>query len=326
MADRGGNRCATSVFLVVLGVLLAAPLAAHAGAAPPMQVGEFADAEIDDCLDCHDETEKVPVLPILATAHAVKADERTPLAQTHECQTCHGPSAEHMDDESVPPAIVFGPDAPAGPQNDACLSCHQGGDRINWQGSIHASSNIACVSCHKVHVKEDPVMAMDRTPDTPVFRSTQSAVCFQCHQNQRADIHKASAHPVRDGLMDCSDCHNTHGSMGPTNLTKPTLNETCYQCHAEKRGPFLWEHAPVAEDCSICHRPHGSNHPMLLVQRQPQVCEVCHAVSRHPSTAYEGPDPGMVPIIDRRVGAKSCLNCHTRIHGSNHPSGARLTR
>jgi DmsE family decaheme c-type cytochrome len=291
----------------------------------------YADEDMSDCLGCHDEDAKFPVLPILATQHAVKADGRTPLAQQYECQTCHGPSAAHLEDEEIPPPILFGSDAPPGPQNDVCLGCHQGGDRINWQGSVHAASNVACASCHSIHVQEDPVMVKNRRPDTPVMRGGQIAVCFQCHMEQRAEIHKTSSHPLRDGLISCSDCHNPHGSMGPTNLVKPTLNETCYTCHAEKRGPFLWEHAPVAEDCGICHTPHGSNHPTLLKARAPQICQSCHVASRHPGTAYGGPDytapfPGGTAVMDRRVGSKNCLNCHVEVHGSNHPGGARWTR
>ena len=57
----------------------------------------------------------------------------------------------------------------------------------------------------------------------------------------------------RFGLMTCSGCHSPHGSTAPAMLVKPTLNQTCYSCHAEKRGPLLWEHQPVTEDCALCH-------------------------------------------------------------------------
>src|SRR5215467_13425081 len=43
------------------------------------------------CTHCHDETEQRPVLSIYKTAHGVKADERTP-----GCQSCHGPSLDHV--------------------------------------------------------------------------------------------------------------------------------------------------------------------------------------------------------------------------------------
>ena len=298
--------------------------------------GGYAEGGIETCLECHDETEKHPVLSILATPHAVLGDSRTPLAQQHTCETCHGPSAAHVDEESTPVDVVFGKNAPAGPQNEKCLSCHQGGLRMGWAGSKHELENVPCAACHTVHAREDRVLAKNIDP-MKFTREGQAGVCFQCHLEKRAQIqHRVSSHPIREGKINCSDCHNPHGSMGPTNLARPTLNETCYQCHAEKRGPFLWEHPPVREDCSICHEPHGSNNPTLLKRRMPQLCEECHMASFHPSTGYGGPvlvnppagNPGASPQLrgDRRVVASSCLNCHSEIHGSNHPSGARWTR
>jgi DmsE family decaheme c-type cytochrome len=103
------------------------------------------------------------------------------------------------------------------------------------------------------------------------------------------------------------------------------VNETCYGCHAEKRGPFLWEHAPAREDCAICHEPHGSNHPSLLRSRGPYLCQQCHQAAYHPSTAYTASGlPGPAPVDQMLV--RNCLNCHTEVHGSNHPSGPRFTR
>jgi DmsE family decaheme c-type cytochrome len=312
---------------LVIAVAVGFALPRTAAAEEEAVAETYAEEEMDDCLGCHDEDAEFPVLPILATQHAVKADGRTPLAQQHECQTCHGPSAAHIEDEDVRPTIRFGPDFPAGPQNEVCLGCHQGGERINWQGSVHATSEVACASCHSIHVMEDPVTVKNRRPDTPVMRGGQIAVCFQCHAEKRAEIHKTSSHPLRDGVMNCSDCHNPHGSMGPTSLVKPTLNETCYTCHAEKRGPFLWEHAPASEDCANCHTPHGSNHPTLLTARVPQLCQSCHVADFHTVTAYGAPNPTGRPAFgDRFVGAKGCLNCHVEVHGSNHPSGVRFKR
>ena len=73
---------------------------------------------------------------------------------------------------------------------------------------------------------------------------------------------KPFSHPVRQGKLGCSDCHEPHGTTAEKQLVRATINETCYECHAEKRGPMLWEHEPVAENCDDCHsRVHGSNHP-----------------------------------------------------------------
>jgi DmsE family decaheme c-type cytochrome len=108
-------------------------------------------------------------------------------------------------------------------------------------------------------------------------------------------------------------------------LIKPTLNETCYTCHAEKRGPVLWEHAPVAENCANCHTPHGSINPTLLVKRPPLLCQSCHSQAGHPSVARTGAGlPGGNPSGFLLSG--SCVNCHSAVHGSNDPSGVKLMR
>ena len=90
-------------------------------------------------------------------------------------------------------------------------------------------------------------------------------------------------------------------------------------------GAARWEHDPVAEDCSLCHRPHGSVNDRLMTTRGPASCQQCHAAAFHPSVPYgsEGLPSGSA---NQNLLGKNCLNCHSQIHGSNHPSGARLTR
>jgi DmsE family decaheme c-type cytochrome len=103
------------------------------------------------------------------------------------------------------------------------------------------------------------------------------------------------------------------------------VNETCYQCHAEKRGPFLWEHQPARDDCMTCHASHGSTQRALLKQRAPWLCQECHSVEGHPSTEYTAAGlPGGAP--NRNLLLRSCTNCHYEVHGSNHPSGVRFMR
>ncbi len=127
--------------------------------------------------------------------------------------------------------------------------------------------------------------------------------------------------------MGCSDCHSAHGSNAPAMLAKPTLNQTCFTCHADKRGPVLWEHAPVAEDCSLCHVAHGSARNALLTKSPPQLCQQCHTSAGHPSlgrtaNALPGGSAGGTAFLV----AGGCTNCHSQVHGSNHPAGAKLMR
>ena len=108
-------------------------------------------------------------------------------------------------------------------------------------------------------------------------------------------------------------------------LVRNTTNETCYECHQDKRGPHLWEHAPVVEDCSLCHLPHGSVNQALLVKRPPLLCQACHSQAGHPSVPHTTAGlPSGNPSAMLLNG--SCLNCHSQVHGSNHPSGANLMR
>ncbi|MBI2834510.1 MAG: cytochrome C, partial [Acidobacteria bacterium] len=97
----------------------------------------------------------------------------------------------------------------------------------------------------------------------------------------------------------------------------------CVNCHAEKRGPFLWEHAPVRENCTTCHDPHGASNDRMLVSKAPMLCQRCHVSSRHPATIY---DAVAVTSRNSRIIGRACLNCHPNIHGSNHPSGNTFQR
>jgi DmsE family decaheme c-type cytochrome len=125
--------------------------------------------------------------------------------------------------------------------------------------------------------------------------------------------------------MDCTSCHNPHGSPNVRLLRIGySINETCTSCHAAQRGPFLWEHAPTRERCTTCHDPHGSPNDRLLVAKLPMLCQRCHISTRHPSTVYD------LSVIggssENRLINRACVNCHQNIHGSNHPSGNYFLR
>jgi DmsE family decaheme c-type cytochrome len=314
-----------TVFASLRSVVAAALLLALCSPNALAQQGTASADAVRACTKCHDETDNAPVLSIMQSKHAVVADPRTPFADS-ACMTCHGSSLDHRTktapggDHRMPPDVVFGKRSatPVAQKNQACLGCHEQGLRMHWKGSKHDFEGLACTSCHSVHTGHDPVL--DKT--------LQADICFTCHEQRRAEMFLPSSHPIREGKVSCSDCHNPHGSTGPTLLAKGTLNETCYTCHAEKRGPFLWEHQPVREDCANCHKPHGSVNQSLLKTRSPWLCQQCHMEQFHPSTAYSGTGlPGTtLPSGAQQMMGKGCINCHSEVHGSNHPSGPRKTR
>ncbi|QIB66370.1 DmsE family decaheme c-type cytochrome [Kineobactrum salinum] len=266
-----------------------------------------------DCLACHTATADVAVHAVFHTVHGA-LDGGGAAA----CSACHGASEAHARRPTdAAPQVSFGPrwQAEAEARDGACLGCHAGGSALHWAGSEHQQEGLDCASCHRSHRQQDPALN----------ESESQAVCVSCHSRVRAELLLPSRHPIAEGKTACGDCHNPHGALTGASLREPSLNEQCFTCHQDKRGPFLWEHPPAAEDCGLCHRPHGAVHDRLLTVRGPALCQQCHAAAFHPSLPYgsEGLAGGGA---NRNLLGKNCLNCHSRIHGSNHPSGARLAR
>jgi DmsE family decaheme c-type cytochrome len=155
------------------------------------------------------------------------------------------------------------------------------------------------------------------SPAALLIKDTAADTCYTCHGDVKLEMNKMSHHPVREGRIECASCHNVHGSNVGL-LNKPTQNDTCFTCHTEKRGPYVWEHAPAREDCGTCHTPHGSNNRTLLTVKDPFLCLSCHSYGGHIN----------LPRYNRTSNpyGNGCSNCHMSVHGSNHPSGAKLTR
>ena len=206
-------------------------------------------------------------------------------------------------------------------QNDRCLTCHRAGSRLQWLGSVHEREELGCADCH------NPMSNVSRRG--LLREPSVNETCFGCHGRLRLDFRKRSHMPLLEGKMACTDCHDPHGSATPALIRADSVNLLCVRCHAEKRGPFVWEHAPVSESCLNCHKPHGSNHLALLRATPPFLCQQCHVQSSVLGHAGQlltrdqlmgGGSP------DERLLNRGCVNCHSQIHGSNHPSGARFHR
>ncbi len=276
--------------------------------------GNYSPKGADSCIMCHRKSEKV--MDLFKGVHGATNSSKSPMAGL-QCEACHGPMGAH-NKGGKEPVIAFGSKSSlsAEKQNSVCMSCHQDDKRMSWNGGHHDNADVACASCHVIHAEKDPVLS----------KNTEMEVCTSCHTKQKADMNKRSAHPMKWQQMVCSDCHNPHGSMTDSDLKQPSINENCYSCHAEKRGPKLWEHAPVTENCVSCHNPHGSVNDGMLNTRAPQLCQQCHA-SVHTGQAFTG-DTGFGSTVNGSAytGGRSCLNCHSQVHGSNHPSGKLLQR
>ncbi len=307
-------------FPVTMGILIGlAALADRAGAQPAPSVPTPALAvvattasartfNVDDCKTCHDKA----LTSFQHTRHMKLPDS---------CASCHGDVAAHLKaevDGGEKGPIVSLKKMDAAGVNKTCLTCHDKARQANWAGGVHDRKGLACTTCHSIHEPKSAVAQLKTTRD--------SETCFSCHPAMRAKSMRTSHHPVREGKMDCASCHDPHDSTKPKMVSAEWVNEKCLSCHTEKRGPFLWEHAPVRENCLNCHDPHGSNHDKLLVAKLPYLCQRCHLNTRHPGTLYDQRNTIAGTSPSNRVVEHACKNCHQNVHGSNAPSGPYLGR
>jgi DmsE family decaheme c-type cytochrome len=275
-----------------------------------------------DCSTCHD------------TAVNAAFEHSAHARQDQACAKCHKNVSEHFQAKAAGAADAPNPSLKkisAKELNDICLSCHEKAKQASWYGGMHERRDLACTSCHSIHNYKSAKAQLKTVKD--------SETCYTCHKQMRAKMQRTSHHPVREGKMDCSSCHNPHDSTQPKMVSAASVNDKCYECHTEKRGPFMWEHAPVRENCVQCHDPHGSNHPRMTVAKQPQLCQRCHMLSGHQGVLFDatsgvgGPTVAAPAVngvnqiaISLRTLNRGCPNCHITTHGSNAPGGVFYTR
>jgi len=303
------------LYLALFSAALAAPAMAQQAPADSKGTQQSQpESKVPICATCHEQPHATTVM----TAHGARND-----AQGSMCQACHGDATEHLKDptKAKPPNIIK--TGTAAEKAAVCMACHQTNRHLAfWESGKHALNDVPCSSCHSIHGRQsNPTIS----PFVTTFRPNESEVCGTCHQDVRSAILKPSHHPIIEGKVKCSDCHNPHGAISPVMLRNASVNEQCTSCHTDKRGPYVFEHPPVEENCTTCHSPHGSSHYKLLNEHTPNLCQDCHDASRHPGTIYGGgaawrtPDGAPNPGVNTRFIARACLNCHNAVHGSNAP-------
>lgn len=229
-------------------------------------------------------------------------------ANRNACESCHGAGAGHIETGQGKRAgiFAFGKKDDPNYKSAKCLACHEESRQLMfWDNGRHKSAGVACSDCHNPHGSNEKLL-----------KAEQPDLCFGCHKDIRMLLNRQSHHPIREGKMKCTDCHNPHGGFGEKMIKADSVNELCFTCHAEKRGPFRFEHPPVAENCLNCHNVHGSNHRSMLVSRPPQLCEDCHGDGFHSGRPYTAQNSFNGSTPRAQMFGRACLNCHTNIHGS----------
>jgi DmsE family decaheme c-type cytochrome len=317
MRPLGTITAAIGLWIAVMVTVSASPATRQNNAAAA-KASEAATATVDStsgyvgeetCLTCHEDQKK----GYHGSPHARTANPRTPAANKG-CESCHGPGQAHVDGGGDKTKIKNPGTMTLRDANAACLSCHNRSSHDNFAGGKHDGRNVGCVTCHSVHTP--------KSEKAHLKTETVSETCVQCHRTQVNKVHKSSHMPVgslNGNKMECTSCHNPHGAQNVKMLKEGnSINEACATCHADKRGPFLWDHQVTREGCTTCHDAHGSNNERMLVAKLPMLCQRCHVSSRHPATIY---DQTQVNSRSNRVTGRACTQCHSQIHGSNHPSG-----
>lgn len=259
-----------------------------ASAASPAAAGAKSD-KTPACTECHS-----------AADVKVQVNHR-------DCQTCHSGAAAHAKDPMKgKPNVAIA--------SATCLSCHGTGkghakdaNRMNFAFAEHNKAGVECRECHGIH---QPKVGSQQNAATARVDS-KSQLCATCHQDVVARFSMASHHPVKEGGISCTSCHEPHSAARTALGGK---NERCTACHQAVRGPHVFEHPPAAEDCSNCHDPHGTPNKRLLSVAQPMLCMQCHSIAgnRHGQT-------GSTNNTQRITGAvlRDCASCHGAIHGSS---------
>jgi DmsE family decaheme c-type cytochrome len=249
----------------------------------------------DNCKTCHEDQFK----NVQGTAHYKAFAPKGRGQEWHGCESCHGPGSAHVDGGGDKTKIFRFSDAKPEEVTNQCMTCHQNNlEHQNFKRSTHNKNGVSCTSCHSAHVPQvKEKLLIKKSPD----------LCFTCHNETKADFMKPFRHRVLDGYIQCQDCHNVHGTIGEKSLRANAAQDAvCYKCHADKRGPFVFEHEPVrTQGCSSCHTPHGSTNARLLTRsRVNSLCLECH------QNFYNPPHP-------QNTKSQACTMCHTAIHGSN---------
>ena len=221
------------------------------------------------------------------------------------CEACHGPGSAHVEGGGDVSKIFSFKDHSAKEINERCMTCHAGGPQhMNALNSEHTKNDVSCVSCHSPHHAETHEF---------LLKKSQPQLCYGCHLLQKAQFDMPFRHRVNEGLIQCSDCHNVHGTVRPHQVRTSSMQDAiCFKCHTDKQGPFVFEHQPVKiEGCQSCHATHGGPNPhMLKLSNINLLCLQCHTTSF--SSA-----PGMPSFHNQSSQYQSCLLCHSQIHGSN---------
>ncbi len=213
---------------------------------------------------------------------------------------------------------------------DQCAVCHEKEvkdfkltehARIQIPGEGERVQGQGCESCHgpgSLHVEAGGGKGKF------IISGKDSESCFQCHLDKKAEFNLEHHHPVKEGKISCTSCHDPHGKdiNQAKGMWMARVNETCAQCHREQTRAHVFEHEALREGCTSCHNVHGSINRKLLTERDNNLCLKCHG-----QIGAGAPGQTFIGSFDHTAflqqGTCFSAGCHTAVHGSDINSHLR---
>jgi len=264
-----------------------------------------------------------------ASIHATSPNAHNPSdtagdQQAGECDNCHDPHGRGNGKMLIEPAPAV------------CYDCHNAstpntvsGDDVQaafQMTSHHDLSKVGCANCHNVHKATQASVMMD--PYNPAASLTDpDTFCLSCHSGSMpqgvtgapnvAGEWTGGGHDATHSL-NCTDCHEPHGSSNPSNLNYRPLTYGGYTA-AFTTGLNFGQRA----FCEVCHTrtasgykgakviPTGAGYVSQHGSGDSTPCSNCHALKHNPRLSnYTG---------TASFYTLACLECHTQGAGNPYP-------
>jgi nitrate/TMAO reductase-like tetraheme cytochrome c subunit len=263
-----------------------------------------------ECKNCHADISGYPHPDKIA---AVKCETCHADGKDHPCTSCHG-DAHTIVAKTDPKSAVYPLNVPR-----TCGQCHGNegmakkhglpsvypayidsihGFALNKEGLLVAANCQTCHGSHHILSHKDPLSA--------TYKTNVPKTCGSCHAGIATDyeqgIHgKAVAAGNKDAPV-CSDCHNAHAILQPTEAEFRTQSTPiCGSCHKEKFSTYrdtfhsqlgsLGGYVETAR-CWDCHGAHEilpASDPRSPVNKANLVktCGRCHAGANESFVQYQ---------------------------------------
>jgi YVTN family beta-propeller protein len=258
------------------------------------------------CLGCH------------ATAADTEAWERDPsfhLADGIQCEKCHGPGSEYMDEQTMtdPEAAMR-----AGlimPSRAACMKCHR-----------EKGSHVAVHGRGPVDIDKHWRTIAHPTPDDPSYLPLEEESGKGTPLADGARLIGASA---------CAECHCGPDSGQPFSRWRSSAHARAYADLATPKGREIASLMGVDVDptesteCRECHVTPGiaAADELSYAMFEGIGCEACHGPGgRHASIAATGEQGALLKQTLSDSAREDCGGCHRGYHGESFDLDAALKK